>query len=42
MVVFYKIRIIKGQKWIIIFRMYYRLFEYLVIPFGLTGAPVTF
>ena len=40
--VFYKIRIIKGQKWITVFRTRYRLFEYLVIPFGLTGALATF
>ena len=40
--VFHKIRIIKGQEWIIIFRTYYKLFKYLVIPFNLTGAPVTF
>ena len=41
-VVFYKIRIAKGQKWIIVFPTRYKLFEYLIIPFGLTGAPVTF
>ena len=40
--VFYKIRITKGQKWIIVFRTRYGLFEYLIIPFGLTGAPATF
>ena len=40
--VFYKMRIIKGQKWIIVFRTRYRLFEYLIIPFGLTGASVIF
>ena len=39
---FYKIRIAKGQEWITAFRTRYELFEYLVIPFGLTGAPATF
>ena len=40
--VFYKIRIAKGQKWITVFRTHYRLFEYLIIPFGLTKTPATF
>ena len=40
--VFHKIRITKGQKWIIIFYTHYRLFEYLIIPFGSTRALVTF
>ena len=40
MAVFYKIRITKGQECIIIFHTYYKLFEYLIIPFGLTGALV--
>ena len=40
--VLYKIYIAKGQKWIIIFRTYYRLFEYLITPFGLIKAPVIF
>ena len=39
---FHKIRIAKGQKWITAFRTRYRLFEYLITPFSLTGAPVTF
>ena len=38
-VTFYKIRIAKEQEWIIIFRTHYKLFEYLVTPFGLTRAP---
>ena len=42
MAVFYKICIVKGLKWIIVFRMRYRLFEYLVTFFGLIGAPVIF
>ena len=25
-----------------VFRIYYGLFKYLIIPFGLTGTPVTF
>ena len=40
--VFYKIRIAKGQEWIMVFRTRYGLFKYLIIPFGLTGAPATF
>ena len=40
--VFHKIRITKGQEWITVFRTRYGLFEYLIIPFGLTGAPATF
>ena len=39
---FYKIHIAKGQEWITVFRTHYRLFEYLIIPFNLTGAPATF
>ena len=39
---FHKIDIAKGQEWIMIFRIYYKLFEYLIIPFSLTAAPVTF
>ena len=40
--IFYKIRIIKGWKWIIILRTYYDLFKYLITPFGLIKTPVTF
>ena len=40
--VFYKIRIAKGQKWIIVFRTRYGLFEYLITLFSLTRAPVNF
>ena len=40
--VFYKIRIAKGQEWITVFRTRYKLFEYLIIPFNLIGAPATF
>ena len=40
--VFHKIHIAKGQEWIMAFRTRYGLFEYLIIPFGLTGAPATF
>ena len=39
---FHKIRIAKGQEWITAFRTHYKLFEYLITPFGLTGAPATF
>ena len=40
--VFHKIRIAKGQKWIMLFRTHYGLFEYLVIPFSLTKTLATF
>ena len=40
--VFYKIYIVKRQKWIIVFRTRYRLFKYLITPFNLIRAPVTF
>src|SRR5271163_2167307 len=39
---FYKIRIAEGEEWKTAFRTRYGLFEWLVTPFGLTGAPATF
>ena len=39
---FYKIRIEKGEEWKTAFRTRYGLFEWQVMPFGLTGAPATF
>ncbi len=39
---FHKIRIAEGEEWKTAFRTRYGLFEYLVTPFGLTGAPATF
>jgi hypothetical protein len=40
--VFYRIRISLKSKELIVFRIYYGLFEYQVLPFGLTNSPVTF
>jgi hypothetical protein len=40
--VFYRIRISPESKELIAFRIYYRLFEYRVLPFGLINSPVTF
>ncbi|KAF4474222.1 Transposon Tf2-9 polyprotein [Colletotrichum fructicola Nara gc5] len=39
---FHKIRIAEGEEHKTAFRTRYGLFEWLVVPFGLTGAPATF
>ena len=39
---YYKIRIKRGDKWKIAFRIRYNHFKYLIIPFGLINIPATF
>ena len=39
---FHKIRMAKGEEWKTAFRTRYGLYEWMVTPFGLTGAPATF
>lgn len=39
---FHRIRMAKGEKWKTAFRTRYRLFEWKVCPFELTGSPATF
>ena len=39
---FHKLRIQEGDEWLTAFRTRYGLFEWLVTPFGMAGAPSTF
>lgn len=39
---FHKLRLAKGEEWKTAFRTRYGLFEWRVVPFGLTGAPAAF
>ncbi len=40
--VYYRLRIQEGDEWKTAFRTRYGLFEYLVMPLGLTNAPASF
>lgn len=39
---FNKLRMAKGDEWLTAFRTRYSLYEYLVMPFGLSNAPASF
>jgi hypothetical protein len=39
---YYRLRIKEGDEWKTAFKTQYGHFKYLVIPFGLANAPITF
>ena len=39
---YYRICLREGDEWKTVFRTRYSYFEYIVIPFGLINAPITF
>jgi hypothetical protein len=39
---YHNLQIVEGDEWKIAFHTKYSLYEYLVIPFGLTNAPASF
>ncbi len=39
---YYQIRIAEGHEWKIVFWIYYRHYEYLMMPFGFTNTSATF
>ena len=40
--IYYCLRIKAGNKWKTVFRIYYRYYEFIVVPIGLTNTLATF